>query len=163
MRCYDAIIKEMEELADSYRNPPKGDRYHDEGQIAALQVQFLQEKLQTALRENWELTELAKQRTEQLDEIARQLADDLDFQNESVVMSISRYGTPTVPSLSYVLRITTGPGMVKMALNGRQFQTLAEVCRLQKLMTDMAREGVIDYTEVSISDKEMGSEVTLHI
>lgn len=137
MRCYDAIVREMEEKAGGVNQTAK--------------VKYLLEKLQEALKE---LDELAELKT--------QLRDDLKFHNESVVISISRNGKPGLPGVNHTLMITTAPGRATLEFSGSQFQTLAEVCRLHKLFGDQAREGLIDYSEVSMSERDVGTEVTLH-
>lgn len=153
MRCYDAIIRDMEESSAEIKNPCARQTKN---------VEYLQEKLQKALQELDEMAELAEAKDEVLVEATARLRDDLKFQNESVLVSIGRDAKPANPPVVYTFMVTTASGNVVMEFNKRQFHSIAEIFRLQKLMSDQAQDAVIDYREVSICERDLGTEVTLH-
>lgn len=154
MRCYDALINEMGENTAAISDPCARQ---------TAKVEYLLEKLQIALRELDQMTGLAEQKADILAKLTDQLRDDLKFQNESVVMSIRRDGKPTSPGVVYTFMVTTSSGNVTMELSGSQFHSIAEIFRLQKLMSNNAQDGLIDYQEVSVCQRDIGTEVTLHI
>jgi hypothetical protein len=153
MRCYDAIIKEMQDNTNAIRDPCARQ---------TARVAYLQQNLQTALGELDAVTAIAKQKTDTLAELRHQLMDDLKFQRESVVMSLRREGKPTSPNVVYTFTVTTATGNVTMELNGAQFNSALEVFRLQRVMADQAHQGVIDYSEISVCQRDIGMEATLH-